>query len=65
MSRSDYVFEELDNEITAADPDWARGLMVLKGGGGRGGSEVAWKYRDPKQQFDAGARLLPDSLELN
>lgn len=30
--------------------------FVKKGGGGRGGSEVAWQYRDPKQQFDAGAR---------
>jgi hypothetical protein len=99
---SDYVFEELNNEISAAEPRWARGLEVLreirkmtfdrqkfddafarraseldglapdellrlfyrfgivgfvkKGGGGRGGSEVAWQYRDPKQKFDAGAR---------
>jgi hypothetical protein len=99
---SDYVFEELDNEISAADPRWAKGLEVLreirkmtfdrakfhdafvkrsseleglsedellrlfyrfgiigfvkKGGGGRGGSEVAWQYRDPKQKFDSGAK---------
>jgi hypothetical protein len=99
---SDYVFEELDDEISAAEPRWAKGLEVLrevrkmtfdrakfeeafsrrsseldgfvpdellrllyrfgiigfvkKGGGGRGGSEVAWQYRDPKQKFDAGAR---------
>lgn len=99
---SDYVFEELDNEISAADARWGKGLEVLreirkmtfdrarfneafdrrsseldgltedellrlfyrfgiigfvkKGGGGRGGSEVAWQYRDPKQKFDAGAK---------
>jgi hypothetical protein len=101
---SDYVYSELNNEISAADPQWAKGLMVLreirkmtfdrqrfddtfarraselpgrtpdeilrlfyrfgiigflkKGGGGRGGSEVAWQYKDPKQQFDAGARYF-------
>ncbi len=27
---SDYVYEELDNEISAADPRWAKGLEVLR-----------------------------------
>jgi hypothetical protein len=98
---SDYVYEELDNEISAADPRWTKGLEVLreirkmtfdrarfeeafarreselegltpdellrlfyrfgiigfvKKGGGGGGSEIAWQYRDPKQRFDAGAK---------
>jgi hypothetical protein len=101
---SDYVFGELNNEISAADAEWAKTLEVLreirrmtfdrqrfdeafekrqselgarspddvlrllfrfgvigfqkKGGGGRGGSEIAWQYRDPKQRYDSGARYF-------
>ena len=29
--------------------------FVKKGGGGRGGSELSWQYKDPKERYNAGA----------
>jgi hypothetical protein len=98
---SDYVVSELNDEISAIDPEWSAGLEVLrdihrmtferprfedayrkrssdlggktpdellrlfyrfgiigfvkKGGGGRGGSELTWQYKDPKERYDPGA----------
>jgi hypothetical protein len=62
--RFDDAFSKRSSELEGISADellrlfYRFGIIgfVKKGGGGRGGSEVAWQYRDPKQKFDSGAR---------